>query len=90
VEAHGGNKNLKLSWTGENSIITTGWNNTHQREIKFWDIRNNERYLMKTQLDNASGVLHTYYEVDTKVLFLSGRGEGNIKYFEVDDKEGKF
>jgi len=60
VEAHGGNKNLKLSWAGENSIITTGWNTTHQREMKLWDIRNNDSYIMKTQLDNLSGVIHTF------------------------------
>jgi len=77
-------------WAGENSLITTGWNKANQRVVKLWDMRNNEEELMKETLDNSSGVLFPYFESDTKTLFLSGRGEGSIKYFEVNEAEGKF
>lgn len=56
VEAHGNNKNLKGVWTGENNIITTGWNKNHQRNVKLWDIRKDESVFKQT-IDNASGVL---------------------------------
>lgn len=42
-------------------------------------MRNNKDEVSKLQLDNAAGVLHPYYDFDTKMLYLSGRGEGSIK-----------
>ena len=34
------------------------------------------------QLDQASGVIIPYYDVDTRVLYLAGKGDGNIRYYE--------
>ncbi|KAK7242098.1 coronin, actin binding protein [Aureococcus anophagefferens] len=37
----------------------------------------------KVDLDQAAGVIVPYYDCDTKVLYLCGKGDGNIRYYEM-------
>jgi coronin-1B/1C/6 len=42
---------------------------------------------LKTEnLDTSSGLLMPHYDADTQLLFLSGRGDGNIRYYEIVDE----
>lgn len=34
-------------------------------------------------LDQSAGVLMPFYDQDTSVLFLGGKGDGNIRYYEL-------
>lgn len=34
------------------------------------------------QLDQQSGILYPYYDEDLDCLYVAGKGDGNIKYFE--------
>jgi coronin-1B/1C/6 len=36
-------------------------------------------------IDNAAGILMPFYDNDTQVLFLVGKGDGNIRYYEIVD-----
>lgn len=36
-------------------------------------------------MTKASGALLPFYDPDTSILFLGGRGDGNIRYYEVMD-----
>jgi len=33
-------------------------------------------------IDNNSGIIMPFYDADTSVLFLAGKGDGNIRYYE--------
>ena len=35
------------------------------------------------ELDQASGVMMPFFDEDTKVLFIAGKGDGNIRYYEL-------
>ena len=73
-----------MTWLGESShVVSTGFNRASQREWKLWDLRNLSRPLAKDSLDQASGTLLPFYDVDTHILFLAGKGDGNIRYYEV-------
>jgi coronin-2 len=39
--------------------------------------------LRSEDIDASSGVLLPFYDYDTKVMFLAGKGDGNIRYFEI-------
>jgi hypothetical protein len=33
-------------------------------------------------IDNGSGVLHPFWDEELKVLYLAGKGDSSIRYFE--------
>ena len=83
---HNGTKCSKMTWVGEHPrIITTGFNRSSQREWKMWDLRNLGRPLNHDALDQSSGILLPFFDPDTNMLYLAGKGDGNIRYYEVMD-----
>ena len=81
---HNGTKCSKMTWTGEHPrIITTGFNRSSQREWKMWDLRNLAKPISHDALDQSSGTLLPFFDPDTNMLYLAGKGDGNIRYYEV-------
>jgi len=37
------------------------------------------------EIDNSSSTMMTFYDQDNNVLFIGGKGEGNIRFYEVDE-----
>ena len=72
-------------------LLTTGFTNTATRQICIWDMRKFSdapgdpaaAALHTLDLDQGTSALYPYYDVDTKLLFLAGKGDGNVKYFEL-------
>lgn len=84
VEGHQGVKGARVCWVRDNRLFTTGFNKTSEREYAVWDgsLTNLERQ----SVDSASGLLVPFFDSDTNVLYLAGKGDGNIRYFEVVDE----
>ena len=76
--AHLGPKAQKLAWVDENSILTSGFNKQAEREFSLWDSRNLAEPLSKGNLGDGLGVAHLYFDEQHNLLFVAGRGEGNI------------
>lgn len=55
------------------------------REVAIWDQRNLSKELWRIGIDTSNGILMPYYDHDTKVVFLAGKGDGNISYYEIVD-----
>lgn len=53
-----------------------------EREYAVWDIRNSDKPLVKRRLDDYSGVPFTYFDEDHKVVYVAGKGESAISYFQ--------
>jgi len=88
AEAHLGIKPSRLTWLGtKEKLFTCGSTKTSEREYCIWDPRDFSKPLIRTAVDSASGVLMPFYDNDTNVLFLAGKGDGNIRYLEVVDEE---
>jgi len=67
-------------------IFSCGFSKTSEREICFWDPKDLSKPLLRQQVDSASGGLMPFYDADTSVLFLAGKGDGNIRFYEVVDE----
>jgi coronin-1B/1C/6 len=39
------------------------------------------------EVDNAAGTVYPYYDPDNNIIFTAGKGDSNIKYYEVNDEE---
>jgi len=86
-EAHGGIKGGRAIWLGnKEKIFSTGFTKTSEREYALWDPKDMSKPLIKQAVDSASGLLMPFYDNDTCVLFVAGKGDGNIRYYEVVDE----
>ena len=82
--AHEGAKSTKLTFTGHlNKLITVGFTRQSQRQFKIWDQRNTAQELKKVDIDQAAGVILPFFDVDTGLLYLAGKGDGNVRYYEI-------
>ena len=81
---HEGSKSVKLAYLGSTTTIASvGFTRQSQRELKIWDLRNvSTGPLKKIDIDQAAGVIMPFYDPDTSVLYLSGKGDGNVRYYE--------
>ncbi|KAK9455400.1 DUF1900-domain-containing protein [Dipodascopsis uninucleata] len=87
---HGGAKNSHIVWMGEyDRVATTGFSRMSDRQVAIWDTTDIKRgpigdFIM---LDSSAGINMIHYDEGTKCLYLAGKGDGNIRYFEYENDE---
>ncbi|EDO41467.1 predicted protein [Nematostella vectensis] len=91
-EGHKGPKCSQVVFLGNTSrLFSTGFSRTQEREVAVWDLGNAlKRPLNIEQLDSSSGNIMLYYDHDTHMVYLAGKGDGNIRYYEVLEEEPYF
>jgi len=86
VVAHEGVKGSRACYLGKTgNVFTVGFSKTSDRQYALWDPRELSKALSVENIDTASGILMPFFDVDTSVLFLAGKGDGNIRYYEITD-----
>jgi hypothetical protein len=82
-EAHEGAKPQRAIWLGtKDKICTLGFSRQSERQMKLWDPRNFKEALASIDIDVAAGMFIPMYDDDTGVLFLAGKGDTTVKYYE--------
>ncbi|KAF3079496.1 Coronin-like protein crn1 [Orbilia oligospora] len=89
---HAGAKNSRAVWLGDlDRIATTGFSKMSDRQLGLWDIRNPGEPIGGFQLlDSMSGVCMPFWDDGTKCLYLAGKGDGNIRYYEYSNDDFVF
>ncbi|XP_077097983.1 coronin-2B [Siphateles boraxobius] len=64
-------------------LVSTGNSCWNQRQFALWDLEDLSDPLLEEDLDGGSGVIFPFYDADTHMLYLAGKGDGNIRYYEV-------
>jgi coronin-1B/1C/6 len=92
VPGHPGAKNSRAVWMGEHDrVATTGFSRMSDRQLALWDIRApREPVGGFQQLDSISGVCMPFWDEGTQCLYLAGKGDGNIRYFEYDNDKFEY
>jgi len=84
AESHIGVKGGRAIWLGKHDLIlTVGFGKNAMREFKVFDLKNMAHELVCTNLDNSAGIVMPFYDEDSDLLFLAGKGDGAIRYYEV-------
>lgn len=84
---HAGMKASKVTYLGSTGrLLTTGFSRHSDRQLAVWSQENLSQPLTVENVDSSSGVLFPYYDHDTRIVFLAGKGDGNIRYYEVVDE----
>ncbi|XP_011678480.2 coronin-2B isoform X2 [Strongylocentrotus purpuratus] len=83
-KGHNGNKSSKCIYAGDTGrLISVGHNRNSGREVFLWDQDNLSSPVAKTELNPGTGVLFPYYDSDSNVLYVAGKGDSSIWYYEI-------
>ena len=89
---HAGAKNSRAVWMGEHGrIATTGFSRMSDRQLALWDIKAPREPVGGFQmLDSISGVCMPFWDDGSQCLYLAGKGDGNIRYFEYENDKFEY
>lgn len=68
-------------------LVTSGTSRWNDREIALWDLDDLSVPLLQENLSGSSGVLFPFYDPDTHMLYLAGKGDCNIRYYEISSEK---
>jgi len=87
IEGHQGGKSSRIVWMENHNLLAScGFNKNSVRKVSLYDTRNLGDPISEIELDQSAGVLVPYYDEDTSILFIAGKGDGNIRYYEIVDE----
>jgi len=88
---HEGAKNSRAVWMGEhNRIATTGFSRMSERQIALWEPGRKDPIGGFNSLDSISGICMPFWDDGSNMLYLAGKGDGNIRYFEYENDKFEF
>ncbi|XP_052619283.1 coronin-2B isoform X1 [Peromyscus californicus insignis] len=68
-------------------LLTTGVSRWNTRQIALWDQEDLSMPMIEEEIDGLSGLLFPFYDADTHMLYLAGKGDGNIRYYEISTEK---
>jgi len=51
-----------------------------------WDPRSFTTPIRTENIDTAAGIIMPFFDNDTNILYLAGKGDGNVRYYEIVDE----
>ncbi|KAI1883618.1 hypothetical protein AGOR_G00233420 [Albula goreensis] len=84
-KSHKANKVLFLG--NLKMLLSTGNSRWNHRQIALWDQEDLSVTLAEEDLDGSSGVIFPFYDPDTHMVYLAGKGDGNIRYYEISSEK---
>jgi len=89
--SHQGVKGGRALWLGKHDkIFSVGFGATSERQYYVFDSKNLSAPLLgPVNIDNSAGTIMPFYDEDSELLFLAGKGDGNIRYYEVEPELAK-
>jgi WD40 repeat protein len=83
VNGFEGNKNIRMNFMGNTDyVLCTGHSKNNERQIKVFDMKKFDQPIQTLNVDYQSYTCQNYYDPDTNLLFIPGRGESSCKYYE--------
>ncbi|CAF0894334.1 unnamed protein product [Didymodactylos carnosus] len=85
---HQGPKTSKIVFLGDaQRLLSTGFGKTFERQIGIWNVNDLSKPVLMETVDFSAGALIPFYDHDTRTVYLAGKGDGNIRYYEVGESE---
>uniref|UniRef100_A0A8C5HMR3 Coronin n=1 Tax=Gouania willdenowi TaxID=441366 RepID=A0A8C5HMR3_GOUWI len=71
---------------GLRMLLTTGRSPWNQRQAVLWDPEDLSKPLHEEILDASAGVIFPFYDADTRMLYLAGKGDTTIRCYELSNE----
>ena len=82
--SHQGTKASRVTFIGDTgTLFTTGFSKFSDRQIAVWSEKDLSSPVKIENIDSSSGILNPVYDHDTNMVYVYGKGDGNIRYYEV-------
>ncbi|XP_028824583.1 coronin-1C-A isoform X2 [Denticeps clupeoides] len=85
-KAHEGARPMRAIFLSDGNVFTTGFSRMSERQLALWNPENMEEPITVHEMDTSNGVLLPFYDPDTNVVYLCGKGDSSIRYFEITDE----
>ncbi|XP_037339959.2 uncharacterized protein coro1cb isoform X2 [Pungitius pungitius] len=85
-KAHEGARPMRAIFLANGNIFTTGFSRMSERQLALWKPENMDEPICVQEMDSSNGVLLPFYDPDTNVVYLCGKGDSSIRYFEITDE----
>ncbi|XP_042365106.1 uncharacterized protein LOC121959711 [Plectropomus leopardus] len=85
-KAHEGARPMRAIFLANGNIFTTGFSRMSERQLALWKTDNMDEPICVQEMDSSNGVLLPFYDPDTNVVYLCGKGDSSIRYFEITDE----
>ncbi|OZJ05924.1 hypothetical protein BZG36_01201 [Bifiguratus adelaidae] len=86
ASGHQGLKTSRIHWLGNTPfVLTTGFSKMRERQYALWDSRNMDKPLKMSMVDLSNGVLMPFYDQDTRLIYLVGKGDSSIRSLELEE-----
>jgi len=80
---HQGTKASKVVYLGDTGrLFTTGFSKFSDRQFAVWSDTDLSEPLRMETIDSSSGVLYPWFDPDTNMVYVAGKGDGNVRYYE--------
>lgn len=84
----GGAKGQRVVWFSNlGKVATVGFQANNSRGYSLFDQKNMAQPVANADLDSAAGVFIPYYDPDTSMLYLAGKGDAAVRYWEITNEE---
>ena len=75
---------FQVAYLGDTGrLFTTGFSKFSDRQYAVWSQNDLSKPLTMEIIDSSSGVLFPFYDHDTRMVYVAGKGDGNVRYYEV-------
>ncbi|CAL8277579.1 unnamed protein product [Merluccius merluccius] len=85
-KAHEGARPMRAIFLADGSIFTTGFSRMSERQLALWRTDNMDEPISVQEMDSSNGILLPFYDPDTNIVYLCGKGDSSIRYFEITDE----
>ncbi|XP_062363297.1 coronin-6 isoform X3 [Cinclus cinclus] len=86
TKPHDGTRPIRAIFVADGKIFTTGFSRMSERQLGLWDLNNFEEPIALQEMDTSNGVLLPFYDADSSIVYLCGKGDSSIRYFEITDE----
>ncbi|VDO19498.1 unnamed protein product [Heligmosomoides polygyrus] len=83
---HEGVKPQRAIFVRDGRVITTGFTKRSERLYSLRAPDNLSQPIIEEELDTSNGVLFPFYDEDTGLVYLCGKGDCAIRYYEVNQE----
>ena len=79
---------LQVVYLGDTGrLFSTGFSKFSDRQYAVWSQHDLSEPLRMESIDSSSGVLFPFYDHDTHMIYVAGKGDGNVRYYELLDEQ---
>ncbi|VDM31264.1 unnamed protein product [Hydatigera taeniaeformis] len=84
---HEGKKPQMCVFVEGDRLFTTGFSRMSERQLALWDSSDLSKCLWREELDITNGILFPFYDIDTQLIFVCGKGDSSVRYFEYSPQD---